>query len=61
LLTSGVPGPTALTDGFRLAFWVAVGIDLIALCAVLVVFRPEELRLDAETDESVAADEQIAA
>jgi EmrB/QacA subfamily drug resistance transporter len=61
LLTSGVPGPTALTDGFRLAFWVAVGIDVIALCAVLVVLRREELRLDAETDESVAADEQIAA
>jgi hypothetical protein len=61
LLTSGVPGPTAITDGFRLAFWVAVGTDVIALCAVLVVLRGKELQLDTETDESVAADEQIAA
>jgi EmrB/QacA subfamily drug resistance transporter len=61
LLTSGVPGPTALTDGFSLAFWVAVGIDVIALCAVLVLFKPEELQLGAETGESVAADEQVAA
>ena len=61
LLTSGVPGPTALTDGFSLAFWVAVGIDVIALGAVLVLFKPEESQLGAETGESVAADERVAA
>ena len=61
LLTSGVSRPTALTDGFRLAFWVAVGIDLLALAAVLVMFRHEELQLQAETGESAAAEEQIAA
>ena len=61
LLTSGVARPTALTGGFRLAFRVSAGIDLIALVAVLVVLRRAELGLDRETDESVAADEQIAA
>jgi MFS transporter len=48
LLKSGVAPPTALTDGFRLAFWVAVGIAVFAVAATLVVLKREDLRLAAE-------------
>jgi EmrB/QacA subfamily drug resistance transporter len=61
LLSSGSTRPTALTEGFSLAFWVAVGIDAIALCTVLVVFRDTDVRVDAEAGESAPADERLAA
>jgi EmrB/QacA subfamily drug resistance transporter len=41
LLSSGVASPTALTDGFRLAFWVGVGFAAIAFAATFVLLRPE--------------------
>ena len=64
LLGRGVPEPTALTAGFRSAFWVAAGIDVIALIATLVVLRGGELRRETEPAESQAdeaTDEQLAA
>jgi len=64
LLANGVAGPTALTDGFRLAFWVGVGMAVIALAATLLVLRRDDLRLEAEPVEPHvvdAADEQVAA
>jgi EmrB/QacA subfamily drug resistance transporter len=63
LLASGVARPTALTDGFRLAFWVGVGFAVIALVAALVALKREELP-QAEAVESPREevdDEQAAA
>jgi EmrB/QacA subfamily drug resistance transporter len=63
LLASGVARPTALTDGFRLAFWVGVGLAVIAVAATLVALKREDLVLQAEPAESRAEanDEQVAA
>ncbi len=64
LLSRGVAGPTALTDGFRLAFWVGVCFAAIALAATFVLLRPERLLPKTEAgDEHVgeADDEQLAA
>jgi MFS family permease len=63
LLASGVARPTALTDGFRLAFWVGVGSAVIAVAAAFVALKREDLVLQAEPVESRAEanDEQVAA
>jgi EmrB/QacA subfamily drug resistance transporter len=63
LLTNGVAAPSALTDGFRLAFWVAVGFDAIALASALIVLRRDELRLEEPAGYRVeeSDDEQVAA
>jgi MFS family permease len=64
LLASGVASPTALTDGFRLAFWVGVGFAVIAVAAALVALKREELVPQSEPAESPgeeADDEQVAA
>jgi EmrB/QacA subfamily drug resistance transporter len=60
LLAEGVAGPTALTDGFRLAFWVGVGLAVIAVVTTFVALKGEELVPQAQPAEE-AADEQIAA
>ncbi len=64
LLASGVARPTALTDGFKLAFWVGVGFAAIAVAAALVALKREDLTPQAEPGESPreeADDEQVAA
>jgi EmrB/QacA subfamily drug resistance transporter len=63
LLTNGIAAPSALTDGFRLAFWVAVGFDAIALASALIVLRRDELRLEEPAGYRVeeSDDEQVAA
>jgi len=64
LLASGVAAPTALTDGFRLAFWFGVGFAVIALVTTFVVLKREDLVPEAQPAEShvkEADDEQIAA
>jgi EmrB/QacA subfamily drug resistance transporter len=63
LLADGVATPTALTNGFKLAFWVGVGFAVAAVVLALVVLRPEELRVEMEPAESRAeqADERAAA
>ena len=43
LLASGVAPPEALTDGFRLAFWVGVGIAIAAVTTTLVVLRGRDV------------------
>ena len=43
LLEKGVDQATALTDGFRLAFWVGVGFAVVAAAATLLYLRREEL------------------
>src|SRR4029450_12293409 len=44
LLKNGVAAPVALTDGFQLAFWVAVGFALLAVATTLLVLRRQNLR-----------------
>ena len=63
LLADGVAGPVAVTDGFRLAFWVAVGFAVVAVAATLVLLKREELPLEAEPAESgrEELDERVAA
>jgi EmrB/QacA subfamily drug resistance transporter len=51
LLASGVARPVALTDGFRLAFWVGVGLAVFAVAAALVALKREELVQPAESSE----------
>jgi hypothetical protein len=63
LLADGVPTPTALTDGFKLAFTVGVGFAVIALVATLILLRPAPLsqaeagqrRLESADEEQIAA------
>jgi hypothetical protein len=43
---------TALTDGFKLAFWVGVGFAVIALATAFVALRPEDLKPQAQPVES---------
>ena len=43
LLDIGTPRPSALTQGFTLAFWVAAGVAAIALFSTWFVLRGEEL------------------
>jgi EmrB/QacA subfamily drug resistance transporter len=62
LLDSGTPPPVALTEGFRLAFWVGVGFAVVGVLATLVVLRRDDLRVGTETAGSAAPeDERIAA
>jgi MFS family permease len=63
LLSSGVAAPTALTDGFKLAFWVAAGLAGLAVVATAVLLRPGKTAVSAEPAEArrAASDEQVAA
>jgi EmrB/QacA subfamily drug resistance transporter len=64
LLSSGVASPTALTDGFKLAFWVGVGFAAIAFAATFVLLRPERPLAKTEAEDSHVEegdDEQLAA
>jgi EmrB/QacA subfamily drug resistance transporter len=54
LLASGVARPVALTDGFRLAFWVGVGLAVFAVAAALVALKREELVQPAESSERLS-------
>jgi MFS family permease len=42
-LEAGTPQPEALTSGFTLAFWVAVGFAVLSLVTTLVVLRRRDL------------------
>ena len=44
LLDSGRAKPEALVAGFSLAFWVAVGVAVVAFAATLVLLRRQDLR-----------------
>jgi len=46
LLADKVPQAEALTSGFRLAFWVALGFAAIGVVATLLVLRRDDLRLE---------------
>jgi EmrB/QacA subfamily drug resistance transporter len=48
LLADGVAPPTALTDGFRLAFSVGVGFAVLALAVTLIALKRQDLRPEAE-------------
>ncbi len=64
LLASGVAPPTALTDGYRLAFSVGVGLAVVAVVTTLVVLKRGQLLPQAEPAEprsEKAAQEQVAA
>jgi EmrB/QacA subfamily drug resistance transporter len=64
LLSTGVATPTALTDGFKLAFWVAVGFAVVSVLATAVLLRPGKSGVAKEPAESrvePAQDEQAAA
>ena len=63
LLSTGVPAPTALTDGFRLAFLIAAGLAALAFVATFVLFRPGKSTVVAEQAEPPRAtdDQQVAA
>jgi predicted MFS family arabinose efflux permease len=62
LLSSGVAAPTALTDGFRLAFGVAACLAAVAFVATFVLLRPRKSTVLAEAAESRrGADDQQAA
>jgi sugar phosphate permease len=43
LLKQGESQASALTSGFTLAFWVAVGFAVLALVATLLMIHPEEI------------------
>jgi EmrB/QacA subfamily drug resistance transporter len=47
-LAERVDRPTALTDGFALAFWVGVAFAAISLVTTIIALKREDLRLDAE-------------
>ena len=64
LLASGVALPTALTDGFRLAFWVAAGLAALAFVATAVLLGPGKaaaVAVERAEPERTADDRQIAA
>jgi EmrB/QacA subfamily drug resistance transporter len=42
-LASGTPRPVALTDGFSIAFWVAVAFAAVAVLATLLVIRRRDV------------------
>jgi EmrB/QacA subfamily drug resistance transporter len=52
LLETGTPPPVAFTDGFRLAFWVALGFAVAGLLAAAVLLRGKELRAGATVAQS---------
>jgi MFS family permease len=52
LLADGVAAPTALVDGFRLAFWVGVGFAALAFATASVVLKRGESLPEAERLES---------
>jgi hypothetical protein len=54
LLADGVAGPTALTDGFKLAFWAGVGLAALALVATMVLLERDDLRASAEPGQAQA-------
>ncbi len=48
LLHDGVSPDKALTDGFSIAFWVAMGIALLGVLTTIVMLKREDLRLEPE-------------
>jgi MFS family permease len=54
LLASGHSQASALTGGFSLAFWVAVGFAALALVATLTMIRPQEIATAAVEEPSTA-------
>ena len=54
LLADGVAAPTALTDGFKLAFWVGVGLAVLGLVATAVLLKRDDLRASAEPSQAHA-------
>jgi EmrB/QacA subfamily drug resistance transporter len=54
LLEDGVRAPQALTDGFTLAFWAAVGFAAVGFVTTLLALRREDLRA-GETEAAGAA------
>ncbi len=54
-LEAGVAPPEALTNGFTLAFWVAVGLAVISLVTTLVVLRRQDLAVAPEAQPLPAA------
>jgi EmrB/QacA subfamily drug resistance transporter len=48
-LASGAAQPAALTSGFRMAFWVLVGISAFAVVTTLTLIRREELTTEPES------------
>jgi MFS family permease len=61
LLASGEAPPTALTDGFRLAFWFGVAFAAIGVAATLLVLKREDLRPQVEPRLEEADAERLAA
>ena len=63
LLAQHVSTPTALTEGFKLAFWVGVGFAAVAVSLALIMLDRGQLRVEAKPGSRVeeAADEQVAA
>lgn len=55
LLETGTPPPVAFTDGFRLAFWVALGFAVAGFLAAAVLLRGKELRAGATVAHSPTA------
>jgi EmrB/QacA subfamily drug resistance transporter len=50
LLAAGDPRPEALTGGYELAFWIAVGLVLVALVVALIVLERVEEPAEAEIE-----------
>jgi len=48
LLHDGVSPAKALTDGFSIAFWVAMGIALLGVLTTIVMLKREDLQLEPE-------------
>jgi hypothetical protein len=48
LLAGGTPEPVAFTDGFALAFWVALGFAAASLLATALMLRRQDLRVAPE-------------
>ena len=47
LLAKGIVAPTALTDGYRLAFRVGIGFAAVALVSTSIVLKRRDLRPEA--------------
>jgi EmrB/QacA subfamily drug resistance transporter len=60
LLAAGKPTAEALTGGYELSFWVAVGLVLAALVVAMVVIEPVKAPAGGAEDEAVAPDREPA-
>ena len=64
LLAEGTSPPAALTEGFRVAFWVGAGFAVIALAATTILLKRNDLRSEAASGRprtELEPEEQIAA